>query len=202
MLRRAWDFRAARLPAASELEVLLPLVGWTKLRWESPRLTLPLAGQELDFGGFGKEYAVDSVAGVLIRQGIRHGLVEMGGDLRVVGPQPDGTPWLVGISHPRAPDTALATIELASGALATSGDYQRFFEHAGRRYCHILDPRSGWPAEGLAGASVVADQCLVAGTLSTVAMLKGVAGPGWLAEAGVPHLTVTAAGRVEGSLGR
>lgn len=202
VLRRAWDFRAARVPSAAELAALLPLVGWQHVRWEAPRLVLPLAGQELDFGGFGKEYAVDCLAAVLARHGVRHALVEMGGDLRALGPQPGGEAWQVGISHPRAPDTAIARIGLADGALASSGDYQRFFEQAGRRYCHILDPRSGWPVEGLAGVSVLAEQCLVAGTLCTVAMLKGAAGPGFLAEAGLPWLAVTPDARVSGTLER
>jgi FAD:protein FMN transferase len=200
VLRRAWDFRRARLPAPGELEALLPLVGWPRVRWEPPRITLPIAGQELDFGGFGKEYAVDCLAAVLLRHGIRHGLVELGGDLRAIGPQPDGSPWRVGISHPRKPTEAIAQIELPLGALATSGDYERYFELGGRRYCHILDPRSGWPAQGCAGVSVVADQCLVAGSVATIAMLKGAQAREWLEGAGLPWLIVSAEGRIAGTV--
>lgn len=200
VLRRAWDFRSGRMPQPGELEALLPLVGWQQLRWERPCLVLPRRGMELDFGGFGKEYAVDRVAAMLLARGIHHGLVEFGGDLRILGPHPDGSPWRVGIRHPRAPEQPIAAVDLHGGAVATSGDYERFFEHNGQRYCHILDPRSGQPVTGLASVSVLADTCLVAGTLTTVAMLKGSAAPGWLDEAGLPWLGIGADGRIGGSL--
>ena len=201
VLRRAWDFRSGRMPQPGELDRLLPLVGWQQLRWQRPCLVLPVPGMELDFGGFGKEYAVDRVAALLLARGIRHGLVEFGGDLRILGPHPDGSPWRVGIRHPRDPEQAIAAVDLQTGAVATSGDYERFFEHDGRRYCHILDPRSGQPvAASLASVSVLAENCLVAGTLTTIAMLKGSAAPGWLDEAGLPWLGVGADGRIGGSL--
>ena len=200
VLRRAWDFRAGRVATAAELAALLPLVGWDKVAWQRPRIALTRAGMELDFGGFGKEYAVDRVCAVLAQAGVRHGLVEFGGDLRILGPHPDGTPWRVGIRHPRAPERPLATIDLPAGAVATSGDYERFFEKDGRRYSHLLDPRSGEPARGLASVTVLAPQCLVAGTLTTIAMLKGEAGPDWLAGQGLPWLAVDARGAVHGSI--
>ncbi|ROH85649.1 FAD:protein FMN transferase [Stagnimonas aquatica] len=202
VLRRAWDFRAARLPAADELEALLPLVGWSRLHWQRPRLVLPVQGMELDFGGFGKEYAADRAAAVLLAAGFQRGLVDLAGDLRILGPHPDGSPWRVGIRHPRGgPEQAIAVVELASGAIASSGDYERYFEQDGRRYSHILDPRSGWPVEGSsASVSVVADRCLLAGTATTIALLKGAQGPAWLAELGLPWLAIGADGRAQGSL--
>lgn len=201
VLRRAWDFKAGRLPAPGAVEALLPLVGWSRLRWQRPQLVLPVAGMELDFGGFGKEYAADRAAAVLRAAGIRHGLVELGGDLALVGPHPDASPWLIGVRHPRAPEQAIATLELREGALATSGDYERYFEQDGHRYAHLLDPRSGWPVEGLASVSVIAPSCLVAGTATTVALLLGIeAGVRWLRELGLPHLWVQADGRCGGSL--
>ncbi|AXQ31518.1 FAD:protein FMN transferase [Solimonas sp. K1W22B-7] len=200
VLRRAWDFKARKLPQPGQLEALLPLVGWHKLQWRKPRLVLPHKGMELDFGGFGKEYAADRAAGVLAAMGVHHGLIELGGDIRVLGPQPDGSPWRVGIRHPRAPETPVASIELSSGAIASSGDYERYFELAGRRYSHILDPHNGWPIEGLASVSVLAEQCLVAGTATTIAMLKGHKGRDWLEQLGLPWLVVDAGGSVEGSI--
>ena len=202
VLRRAWDFRAARRPAAAELQALLPLVGWSRLHWQRPRLVLPVKGMELDFGGFGKEYAADRAAGVLLAAGLRHGLVDLAGDLRILGPHPDGAPWRVGIRHPRgAPEQAIAVVELRSGAIASSGDYERYFEQDGRRYSHILDPRSGWPVQGgSASVSVVADRCLLAGTATTIALLKGAQGPAWLGELGLPWLAIGADGHVQGSL--
>jgi len=201
VLRRAWDFKAQQLPQQSRLDELLALVGWSQLLWQRPRLVLPRRGMELDFGGFGKEYAADRAAAVLLAAGIRHGLVELGGDIRVLGPQPDGSPWRIGIRHPRAPETAIATVELSAGAIASSGDYERYFERDGRRYSHILDPRSGWPVESYASVSVLAEQCLVAGTATTIAMLKGVAeGTTWLEELGLPWLAVDARLQLSGSI--
>ncbi|MEQ1439107.1 FAD:protein FMN transferase [Fontimonas sp. SYSU GA230001] len=192
VLRRAWDFKSRRVPAQHEIDALLPRIGWAQVRWDPPRVLLPKAGMELDFGGFGKEYAVDRVAALLLARGVRHGLVDFAGDIRVLGPHPDGSPWQVGVQHPRRAG-AIATVPLSHGAIASSGDYERGFEHDGRRYCHILDPRCGWPVQGLAAVSVLADQCLIAGTACTTAMLLGADdGPRWLADLGLPHLIVRA----------
>lgn len=199
VLRRAWDFRTPRLPRQSELDALLPLVGWAQVEWQAPLLRLPRPGMELDFGGFGKEYAADRAAGVLAAHGIRHALVNLGGDLRVLGPQPDGRPWRIAIQHPRRPDGILAWIDLGSGGLATSGDYERYFELEGRRYCHLLDPRSGWPvAAPPRSVSVLAPLCLVAGTAATCAALQGI--DGWRSLGDRPHLWLGADGVVRGSL--
>lgn len=200
VLRKAWDFKARRVPAQAELDALLPRVGWQRLSWRRPHLSLP-EGMELDLGGVVKEYAADRARDLLHAAGWRHGLVELGGDIAIVGPHPDGTPWRVGIRHPRDPEHAIAAVELRAGAIATSGDYERFFEEKGRRYCHLLDPATGWPVEGLASVSVVAAQCLVAGTASTVAMLKGRRpGGDWLESLGLAHLCVAADGTLSGTL--
>lgn len=199
VLRRAWNFKTARVPEAHEIDALLPLIGWSKVAWERPSLFLPVAGMELDFGGIGKEYAADRAAVTLRQAGVAHALINLGGDVRVVGARHDGSPWRVGIRHPRQPDGVLATIALAEGGLATSGDYERCFELDGERYSHILDPRTGWPVRGLQSVSVVAPLCIVAGSCATIAMLEGTAG-GHLAHSGLAHLVVDKAGRVGGTL--
>jgi thiamine biosynthesis lipoprotein len=119
-----------------------------------------------------------------------------------VGPKPGGRPWRIAISDPRDPAHAIAHVALAWGALATSGDYERSFTLGGRRYSHLLDPRTGWPVEGLASVSVVAPLCVLAGSASTIAMLHGAAGADWLAETGLPHLWVDADGRRGGPLAK
>jgi thiamine biosynthesis lipoprotein len=201
VLRRAWNFRSGRLPAREEIAALRPLVGWDKLRWRRPHLTLPLAGMQLDFGGYVKEYAADRVAALCRELGLRHGLVDLGGDLAVIGPHPDGSPWRVGIRHPRAPEGAIASLALCSGGIATSGDYERCLLVAGRRYSHLLNPKTGWPVRGLASVTVAATHCLIAGTASTVAMLKGRrGGAAWLDRLGLPSLRVDAQGKLSGSL--
>jgi thiamine biosynthesis lipoprotein len=126
----------------------------------------------LNLGALVKEYAVDRIALLLRRQGFHSGYVDLGGDLHFIGPHPDGRPWQVGIRHPRAKG-AVAAIGVSTGGLATSGDYERFKRHAGRRYSHILDARNGWPVAGLASISVRAPSCLLAGAVSTLAMLLG-----------------------------
>ena len=202
ILRRAWNFKAGRVPTQEEISALLPLIGWDKLAWRAPRIVLPLAGMELDFGGYVKEYAADLAAAKCRELGARHGLVDLGGDLAVVGPHPDGRPWRIGVRDPRAPARALVEIASHSGGLATSGDYERCLIVDGVRYGHILDPRTGWPVAGLASVTVAADACLVAGTLTTSAMLRGKQGGAWLDALGVACVYVAENGAVAGSLAR
>lgn len=200
VLRRVWNFKTPRVPEQSEIDALLPMIGWWRLHWQRPQLVLPIAEMELDFGGYVKEFAVDRAARLCRDLDIRHGLVDLGGDIAVIGPHPDGTPWQIGIRNPRQPDRAVATIALHRGGLASSGDYERCFEIDGLRYCHILNPFTGWPIRGLSSASVVADDCLVAGTASTIAMLKGLEGVDWLQELGLKHLCIYDDGGLCGSL--
>lgn len=189
-LRAVWDFSVARLPDQLSIDAVLPFIGLDNVVLENSRLHFRRPGMELDFGGLGKEYAADRAAEVCADLGMRHGFIDLGGDIRVVGPQPDGLPWKIGIRHPREADRLATEIALSSGALATSGDYERFIEAGGRRYCHILDPKTGWPAHGLSSVTVISDRCLVAGSLSTAAMLKGRDGAAWLRGLGVRHLAI------------
>ncbi len=139
VLRRARQFDSRVPPSTEALHAVLPLIGWHKVQREGTQVMLPEAGMEIDFGGFGKEYATDRAAALLRRAGVRSGHVNLGGDLHVLGPKPDGSPWMIGIRHPRQGTHPLATIPLSEGALATSGDYERYFIHEGTRYCHILN---------------------------------------------------------------
>lgn len=190
VLRRVWDFSTAITPTPVAIGNILPLIGLQKISWERNHLQFSILGMELDFGGIGKEYAADRSADICRDMGITSGLIDMGGDIRAIGTPLDGQPWQIGIRHPRDPDVSLGNIQLTSGAVATSGDYERYIEVAGKRYCHILNPYTGWPSEGLACVSVMAEQCLLAGTLSTIAMLKGNAGKEWLKKLGVQHCWV------------
>jgi len=196
VLRRAWDFRAAREPSAAQLAEVLPLIGWPRVQWGLHEVLLPQAGMQLDFGGIGKEYAADRAQAVLAQAGLRHGFVNLGGDLRVLGPRSDGRPWAFGIQHPREPGAVCATLQLRDGALATSGDYERFFVTPdGRRCCHVLDPRSGQPVTHWQSISVAAPVCAAAGALSTLAMLMGAAGADFLRQQGVAFLAIDAQGQ-------
>lgn len=199
LLRRAWNFSSDTLPDDHAISALLPRIGLDKIKRRDPELSFTTPGMELDFGGIGKEYAADRAADQCAAMGIEHGLVDFGGDMRLIGPRPGGEPWRVGIRHPRSPSVPMTTVELMSGALATSGDYGRFMEIGGRRYCHILNARTGWPAHGLLSVSVVANDCLVAGTLATIAMLNGRDGVGWLESLGVCHVFMDERGVVGGT---
>ncbi|MDQ2962269.1 MAG: FAD:protein FMN transferase [Pseudomonadota bacterium] len=188
VLREAWSSDRKTLPEPALLEALRARVGWSKVRWRQPRLAFGAAGMELDFGGVVKEYAADRAAVICAEASFKHGLIDLGGDIKIIGPHPDDAPWIVGIQHPRHPDAVMATIDLVHGSVASSGDYERFIEIDGRRYSHILSPRTGMPVRGLAAVSVVADECVVAGSATTIATLMEERGPAWLAEFGLPHV--------------
>ncbi len=203
ILRKAWDFRSNKIPAQKEIDDLLPLIGWNKLVWSSSLLCLPEQGMEIDFGGYVKEYAADVAANYCRQAGVVGGLVNLGGDICVIGPHPNGTPWKVGVRHPRHPSTPMSFVMLSKGGLASSGDYERFMIVDGIRYAHILNPKTGWPVNSLASTSVYAEQCVVAGTSSTIAMLKGEQfGVTWLEELGLPYLCMNQNEEIFGTLKR
>ncbi len=201
VLRRCWNFKAARLPDPQHLRVTLALVGWDKVQWSTTEIYLPTLGMQLDFGGIGKEYAADRAAALCLNEGINSGLVNLAGDIRILGPHPDGSPWRIGIKHPRQPGAIIASIDLRSGALATSGDYERYFEIAGRRYSHILNAKTGYPVSELQAVSVTVPLCSVAGSLSTIAMLKGRKGPRFLRSENVGFIAVDQDGKIKSNLG-
>lgn len=204
VLRRAWDFKNAVVPEQAALDDLLTRVGWQQVTRIGNQVRLTQPGMELDFGGFGKEYAADRAAAVLLSHGITHALVNLGGDLHALGerglPELQGAPWQIEIQHPRpdaaTPEQSLAVLALARGGLATSGDYERFFIHEGTRYCHVLNPHTGWPVAHWQSVSVLAANTTTAGALSTIAMLKGADAPAWLASQGVRYLAVQHDGQV------
>ncbi|MDH0864002.1 FAD:protein FMN transferase [Mitsuaria sp. GD03876] len=196
-LRRAWDFKAGREPSPDALAVVLARIGWDRVQWDGRAIALPACGMEIDFGGIGKEYAADRAVAALQALGLKHGFVNLGGDLRVLGPRPDDQPWVFAVRHPRREDEVCARIPLSEGALATSGDYERFFiAPDGRRCCHILDPRTGQPVRHWQAVSVVAPLCVAAGALATMSMLIGASAPSRLSTPGVGFLLVDADGQV------
>jgi len=196
VLRQVWNFRNGIPPSARAVAAILARVGWDKAEWDGRHFRLMREGMEIDFGGIGKEYAVDRAAEILLAEGISSGLVNLGGDVRILGPHPNGEAWPVHIIHPRKPDSLLTTIDLACGALTTSGDYQRFFEFGGRRYCHILNPRTGWPVNHWQSATIVAPECTAAGCASTITMLLEDAALPFLEERGAGYLLVDQEGKV------
>ncbi len=199
VLRKAWDFKSQTVPKQADIKKLLKTVGWKKVKLTASAISFAMPGMQLDFGGIGKEYAVDRAATICWQHGVRNGLVNLGGDIKVIGPHPDGKPWLVGVSHPRKAGGLLTRLEVYSGAVASSGDYERCIVINGKRYGHVLNPRTGWPVRGLASVTVVAQQCVIAGSACTVAMLMERQGKRWLKQLGLKYLWVDQDGKVGGT---
>lgn len=196
VLRQAWDFQLAVLPSAENVNALRCKVGWHKVLLQNQRVFLPDVGMEIDLGGFGKEYAADRAAQVLQVQGVKSGYVNLAGDMRFLGPKPTGKPWMIGIQDPRRADQVIATLPMAQGGLATSGDYERYFECDGQRYCHILNPLNGWPVKYWRTVSVTAPATVVAGCASTMAMLMEEEGLPFLQATGFDFLAMDHTGKV------
>ncbi len=173
VLRRAWTFDGSdRVPAPEQVAALMPLVGWGKVQWERPRLILP-PGMEIDLGGICKEYAVDRAAMAIMAAADCPALINFGGDLRTTRAKAGGR-WAVAIESLDPAKASSGLLQIGEGAIATSGDARRFLLKQGRRYSHILDPRTGWPVESPPrSVTVAARTCVQAGTLSTLAMLLG-----------------------------
>lgn len=175
VLRKAWTFDGGtHVPSQAQIDALLESVGWHKIEWQRPVLKLR-AGMQIDFGGIGKEYAVDCAAGLVekLAPGLSC-LINFGGDVAVRSTRRDGKPWRVGIESCTRMGAAERVVQLSHGALATSGDSRRFALRDGHRYSHILDARTGWPVRNAPHSiTVAAATCTQAGTLTTLAMLKG-----------------------------
>ena len=199
VLRRAWNFSAGDCPSTEDIAALLPLIGWDKVELDGQRVRLPLRGMEVDFGGFGKEYAADRAVSVLEGSGVSHGYVNLGGDICVIGPRTDGKPWRFGVQDPRESGSVVANIELASGALVTSGDNVKYIEKNGVRFSHILSAKNGMSVSCWRSVSVVGVSATIAGAYSTIAMLKEAEAVHFLDKTGSQYLLIDAEGRCTAS---
>lgn len=190
VLRRAWRFEPGAAPPSDRaVEEARALVGWDKAEWSGGALTLR-PGMEVDLGGLGKEYAADRALALLRAESDEAVLVNVGGDIAARGPRRGGEPWLVGIERAGTEGEASRVVGMTRGGLTTSGDTKRCLEAGGRRYGHILDPRTGRPVEGAPrSVTVAAGSCTEAGFLSTAGMLMGRDAERWLAESGARFWT-------------
>ena len=174
-LMRLWDYKAVtpRIPAAHEIAAARRLVGWQRVERVPGRVRLPEAGMAIDFGGWGKEYAVDVVASIAHEHHITRALVDFGHDLHAIGAAPGKPGWHIGLEDPTRPGVACwGSLALNNRSVACSGDYLRGFTVNGVRYGHIVDPRTGFPvAHGSRQVTVIAKNCLQAGALSTTAFI-------------------------------
>ncbi|WP_199170733.1 FAD:protein FMN transferase [Caulobacter sp. FWC2] len=155
-------------PLEGDIAPLLGAAGWTRLTLDGDALFQP-GGLKLDLNGIAKGFGVDQAAAALDRAGVKSYLVEVGGELRGVGAKPDGQPWWVELERPPiANDTDKTLVALHDLAVATSGDYRRFFDHDGRRYAHTLDPATGAPTtHATVSVTVLAKDCMSADAWAT-----------------------------------
>lgn len=189
VLRKAWTFDGGnRVPPQAQVAALLEFVGWHKVEWRRPVLKLR-PGMQIDFGGIGKEYAVDAAAKLADQVAPDLScLINFGGDVAVRNARQLDEPWRVGIESLVRTGSAERVVKLSRGALATSGDSRRFVIHDGHRYSHILDARTGWPVRNAPHSiTVAADTCTQAGTLTTLAMLQGEKAEQMLRESGLQY---------------
>ena len=177
-LVRLWGFYDKRyhVPTAAELGDLLPLVGADHIRIEGSRVTLG-TGQQIDLGGIGKGYASQRACEILKQAGVESALLSLGGNIQCIGTKPDGSPWNIGIRDPFGDESALyAAVKVENQAVITSGGYERFFEdpETGKIYRHILDPRTGYPAQsGLSSVSIITNDGALGDGLSTALYIMG-----------------------------
>jgi thiamine biosynthesis lipoprotein len=175
-LIRLWNWKASppEIPGDAEIEAARELVGWAKVQRRKGAIFLPRAGMCIDLGGVGKEYAVDRVTQLAGEHGIANVLVDFGQDVRGQGNPAAKPAWHIGLEDPAHPGKCWAGLAIKDRAVATSGDYLRNFQVNGRRYGHILDPRTGHPVDnGCRAVSVIAPACTIAGALSTTAFILG-----------------------------
>lgn len=172
----AWGIaKEPRVPSDAELALLRPLVDLAHLTLDEPSSTifLTLPGMRLDVGGIGKGFAADRAVAVMQAAGATGGIVALSGDIKTFGRMPDGTPFLLGIQHPRQEGALLARVALQDEAISTAGDYELVFEQDGHRYHHILDPRTLQPARGCQSVTVIAKEGVVADGLDTGIFVMG-----------------------------
>ena len=175
-LLKVWNWKVAhvRLPARDDVKAALALTGWSKVQRRPGAVFLPEAGMGLDFGGFGKEFAVDRLAALARQAGITDAIVDLGRDIYAMGGNGAHPFWHIGIEDGNQPGTCWGGLGVSERAVSASGDYARYFFHDGVRYGHILDPRTGWPvSNGMRAVTVVANTCLQAGIYSTAVFIRG-----------------------------
>ncbi len=171
---RGWRFRPddPRMPAKADIDSQLHRVGWKNLVLAKNTAFLGKPGMRIDLGGIAKLYILRAGARVLERSGTQRAMVNGGGDVVVAG-RKGSAPWNIGVRDPRKPDSLIGVLALDRGFVASSGDYERYFERGGRRYHHILDPRTGYPSEGPHGVTLVAARLEAVNGLGVAIMVLG-----------------------------
>lgn len=164
-------------PEESSINKILPLIDYTDLVLDpcEKSVYLKKKGQSIDLGGIGKGFAADLILEVFGEHEVTSAFTNFGGNVAAIGSKPDGAPWSVGIRHPRKVNGLIGVVSVVNKSVVTSGDYQRYFiDGSGKRYHHILDPKTGYPSEsGLISVTIVADKSMAADAISTILFIAG-----------------------------
>lgn len=168
-----WDEENQEVPSPGQLKDALKLVSYKNIQIEGGEIKLAQKGMSLQLGAIAKGYAVDRAIESLKASGIQNAMVNAGGDLRTLGRREKDRLWKIGLQHPRNPQAIVASFALENRAVATSGDYQKYFVRDGVRYHHILNPDTGRPAEGVVSATVIAETAMDADALATAVFVLG-----------------------------
>ncbi len=169
-LTHAWGFYTddQNLPSKETIDLALLISGWKNIKLLGKNKILKKSNVGLNFGAIAKGYAVDKALDVLKKSGIKEALVNAGGEISAIGYD-----WIVGIQHPRETNSIIKTIKLNDYTVATSGDYEQYFEIDGKRYHHILDPKTGYPSSGLQSVTIIHKENTIADALATAVFVMG-----------------------------
>ncbi|HSD14671.1 MAG TPA: FAD:protein FMN transferase [Flavobacterium sp.] len=174
---RIWKFDGSmtEMPSAEAIKKSVEKVGYKNIILDSVNSTifLKLKGMKIGFGALGEGYATDKCREMMLAKGIKAGIVNATGDMSTWGRQPNGKPWKIGITNPFHPDKLLTAVPLEKGAVTTSGSYEKFVVFDGKRYSHIINPATGYPATGLCSVTVLGPNAETANGLSTSLMVLG-----------------------------
>lgn len=178
-LYQIWRQGRSILPSAGEIQEALRHVGWKKVRWNGESISLATEQMAIDFGGIGKEYAADRAIATLKEHGIESAMVNLGGDIAVLGGKPDGSGWRIGVSHGSSIESSTGSVSIVAdhfieawqGGIATSGTAERYIEIENIRFSHLVNALSGWPLVGDLSFTVAHSSCLAAGALASQRLL-------------------------------
>jgi thiamine biosynthesis lipoprotein len=162
------------IPDTQSIQDALSIVGYKNISIKNNNVKFNKAGMKIDLGALAKGYAVDMAMDIIKNYDINGALIDAGGDLRAIGKREDGKLWEIGIKHPREKNRIIGLINLENSAVATSGDYERFFMLNGKKYSHIIDPKTGYPVDNqIVSVSVLSSDCLTCDSLATVLTVLG-----------------------------
>jgi thiamine biosynthesis lipoprotein len=171
-----WRFDGSQTvpPVDDSIKARLEKIGYKKIQLlDSSKVLLPEKGMAIGFGGIGQGYAVDKVKALLLSRGIQDFVVNSSGDVFAHGQRADGSPWKVGVADPEDKEFIIRWLEVDGKAVVTSGNYEKYFEHDGIRYAHIIDPKTGWPTQGILSVTVISPNTEVADALATALFVLG-----------------------------